>query len=56
LQNSCRLLKSNCAFGNIPNNSKSIISTAGFVGDSAKESLYWVMKLSRFTGYIKYDV
>jgi hypothetical protein len=37
---------------------KSIISTAGSVGDSAKESLFGVMKLSIVSGLLisKYDV
>jgi hypothetical protein len=51
------LSKSNCAFGNFPSNSKSIISTAGF-GDSAKKSCAWLMKLSIVSGLLisKYDV
>jgi hypothetical protein len=40
LQNSYQLLESNYVLAIAPKSSKSIISTAGLVGDSAKESLY----------------
>jgi hypothetical protein len=47
-----------CAFGNIPYNSKSIISTAGFVGIQQKNLCVKVMKLSIVSGSFisKYDV